>query len=163
MGIRLLTYNEMLQAQMMGELFEDSIEKSSLSSPLFIRYFMNSEVSLLYKDLIHQFTSMTNLEIIEIVEKGKKIRKKGVVFTKDEMHWIGYCYLAMVRLNETSPKYIYKLFPAMKMWNYYPIYHTFSIESAVDRMFEENGMKVMTLREREKIVLAESLKKQGIL
>lgn len=163
MGMRILTYEETLEAEMMGELFVDSIKMSSLSSPLFIRYFMNSPVSELFFTLAHQYTSLTNKEIVERVEEGKKAKKKGVVFSEEEMHWIGYCYLAMMRLTERPAKNIYALFPSMKMREHYPIFHTFSIEQAVDRMFEEIGLKADTLKEREKRILSESLKKQGIL
>lgn len=163
MGIRILRYDETLQAQMMGELFEDSLEMTTLSSPLFIRYFMYSEVSWLYKDLVHQYTSISNKEVIERVEEGKKLNKKGVRYTKDEMHWIGYCYLAIMCLAEMSPKQVYRLFPSRKMWECYPIYHTFSIEAAVVRLFEDNGMKFTTLKERTRELLAETLRKQGII
>ncbi len=48
--MRKLEFHEYKPTQMQARLFEDSIEKTSFSSPMFIRIFMTSEYAIMFSD-----------------------------------------------------------------------------------------------------------------
>lgn len=146
--MRKLDYNEFKICQILGRIFEKSIELSALSSPMFIRRFMNYGGNKCFFDKSYLLIS-SNLEdiIYELNDLYSKSLVK-IVYTKEEMYWIGYIYGALVFLYDLSPKKVYKLFPAKEIVKYYKIYHTFDIEEAAMRMMENINYEVEDLTKR---------------
>ena len=144
-----LNYNELKLCQLQAKIFELSVSLTNYSSPIFIRRFMLSNFAKSFdnKSYLNQANNIEDaFEILDdeygIINYGKS------KYTKDEMYWIGYIYRAIsIRFNYSS-KYVYKLFPANIIINYYPIYHTFDIVEAAERMIEEKEVDLSSNQEK---------------
>ena len=73
--------------------------------------------------------------------KGNNLIKKGEIYSKDILYWIGYLYRYWhFYKNESSVK-IYKQAPAKIMKRNYLIFHTMAPELAIDDLKEINEQK----------------------
>jgi len=134
--MRKLDINEYKLCQMHARFFESSIDYASFSSPMFIRRFMMSDLAVAW-DTKQYLIMSTNLEdSFEKLNEQYKKSTKSLLYSKNEMYWLGYLYRAMVCLYGLSSKTVYKMFPAPKLRSYYAIYHTFDIEEAAERLIE---------------------------
>ncbi len=117
-----------------------SITRSNLSSPQFIRRFMNNEeINSQFYSKVYFFISTSREQIIDDMNEMFKPTKNKYTYSNDEMYWIGYIYSCIAFLYEIPFKKVYELFNARDIRRYYPIYHTFGIEQAAERMMENIG------------------------
>lgn len=123
--------------RMQAKLFEASLEKTNVSSPVFIRRFMNSSVSELFDNKTIIYTTISNDDIFDMIDEefgetnyGKK------KYYRDEMYWIGYVYRALSIYYGFTSKVVYKLFPSTEIVKFYNIGHTFDPEDAIERLVE---------------------------
>ncbi len=138
--MRNIDYNEFLICRMVGDLFEMSIDRSNLSSPQFIRRFMNSnEINSQFYSKVYLFISTSREQIIDEMNEMFKESKIRNTYSHDEMYWIGYIYSCIAFLYEIPYRKVYELFNATEIRKYYPAYHTFGIEQAAERMMENIG------------------------
>ena len=138
--MRNIDYNEFLICRMVGDLFEMSITRSNLSSPLFIKRFMNNEeINSQFYSKVYLFISTSREQIIDEMNEIFKPSKNKYTYSNDEMYWIGYIYSCIAFLYEIPYKKVYELFNAREIRRYYPCYHTFGIEQAAERMMENIG------------------------
>ena len=146
--MRKLDFNEYKLCQILGRVFEQSIELSNLSSLLFIRRFMTSEEAKCFFDKTYLVLSSNEEDIIHELNERYAPSSKKETLTKNEMYWVGYIYGALSFLYELPGKSVYRLFPAKETVRYYNIYHTFGIEEAAERMMENIGYKKADPTER---------------
>ena len=85
-----LELHENKSAQMQARLFENSIEKTSFSSPMFIRRFMTSEYAIMFSDGSYFVSAISEEEIFDYLNQKYKTPDKASRYSKDEMYWIGY-------------------------------------------------------------------------
>lgn len=133
-----LEYHELCLCRLQAKIFELSVTNTNYSSPVFIRRFMMSKYVKVFDEFDYLFMSC-NLEdtFDELDEEYGKTTYGRIKYSQDEMYWIGYIYRVIaIKFNLTS-KQIFKLFPASEIIDYYPIYHTYDIVDAADRMLEE--------------------------
>ena len=134
--MRKLDFNEYKLCQMHAALFEASIEKAAFSSPMFIRRFMLSSLTAVW-DTKQYLILAANLEdTFEELNARYKNSTRKPLYAKNEMYWMGYVYRALVCLYGISSKAAYRMFPAPELRNRYPVYHTFDIEEAAERLME---------------------------
>lgn len=139
--MRKLDINEFKLCQIIGKIFEKSINLFNQSSPMFIRRFMTNESTKCFFDKTYLSSSNNDEDIIiSLNYKCEEIKNK-LLYNNNQMYWIGYIYGALSFLYNLSSKTIYKLFPAKQIVKYYCIYHTFDIEEASERMMENIGYK----------------------
>lgn len=121
--------------------FELSVEKTTTSSEIFMRRFMNSEiVKLIDNDSILQ-QNIQPQDIIDLVEEEYKASKYGSVkYTKNEMYWIGYLYRYFSYTYELSSKKVYKIVKPKELRGLFLPYHTLSPAQAIERILEAKGM-----------------------
>lgn len=161
--MRNLDYNEYLICKMCGDLFQMSVERSNLSSPQFIRRFMTN------RDINYQFYSKTYLlistsreQIIDEMNEMFEPSKNKYTYSIDEMYWIGYIYSCLAFLYEIPYKKVYELFNAREIRKYYPIYHTFGIEQAAERMMENIGYEKVDIQKRALELMRELIKQERL-
>ena len=130
-----LSYNELILCKLQAKIFELSVESTNYSSPIFIRRFMVSNFAKSFDNKSYLNQSNNLEDAFEELDDEYGISNYGKTkYSKDEMFWIGYIYRAISITFNYSSKYVYKLFPANIIINYYPIYHTFDIVEAAERM-----------------------------
>lgn len=137
--MRKLDFNEFKMCQILGRVFEKSVDLSNQSSPLFIRRFMTYEGAKPFFDKSYLALSCNEEDIIFELNGVYQPALNRRLYSKEQMHWIGYAYGALCFLYDCSPKEVYALFPAKEIVKYHGIYHTFDIEEAAERMMENIG------------------------
>lgn len=136
--MRKLDYHEYKSCQFMGRVFEKSLTNCDFSSPMFIRRFMNSDVNELFYTTKIMLSNYTEEEIVnEIIKTYPNSESSNkILYSQNEMYWIGYVYLAIAFLYNLSLKNVYKLINASEIRKKYPAGHTFDIEEAAERIME---------------------------
>lgn len=142
----------------MASIFERSVDLSSLSSPMFIKRFMNCKWASSLFDKTYWILTCNNDDIIIELNKAYGNDRGNIKYSHDQMYWIGYIYLALGFLFELAPLEVYKLFPGTKIVEYYPIYHTFDIEEAAERMMDNIGYKKESRSEKAFRIMKELYK-----
>ncbi len=137
--MRNLDFNEYKLCQMLGSLFEKSVDLSHLSSLLFIRRFMNSSDTECFFDKSYLVVSWSQESVIETIDEQYRPSKNKTTLPKDVMYWVGYIYGALSFLYKLTGKAVYRYFSAKEIVSYYNAYHTYGIEQAAERMMENIG------------------------
>ena len=125
-----------------GRLFELSADNSYESST-FIKVFMTSDVAKALDSTYNRMQWAVEEYLLEELTaiKGNNLIKKGEIYSKDILYWIGYLYRYWhFYKNESSVK-IYKQAPAKIMKRNYLIFHTMAPELAIDDLKEINEQK----------------------
>ena len=125
-----------------GRLFELSADNSYESST-FIKVFMTSDVAKALDSTYNRMQWAGEEYLLEELTaiKGNNLNKKGEIYSKDILYWIGYLYRYWhFYKNESSVK-IYKQAPAKIMKRNYLIFHTMAPELAIDDLKEINEQK----------------------
>lgn len=134
--MRQLDYNEYFICKTLAKIFEDSIDLNNFGSEMFIRRFIFCEESKMYFNKTYIFLSTPPNDTIDYINTHFKSYGSNIKFSKDQMYWIGYMYGALSFLYKLNRKQVYNLFPPKTIVNYYPIYHTFGVEQAAERIIE---------------------------
>lgn len=138
-----LDFNERKLCQIQGKIFEESIEKVECSSLIFIRRFMQSDLSKKFDDYSFLVMALDINDCFYEIEKEYGVSSYGKIkYSKNEMFWIGYIYRALSIIYKLSSREIFKLFNAKKIVTYYNIYHTFDVEQAVGKMMESINYQI---------------------
>ncbi len=125
-----------------GRLFELSADNSYESST-FIKVFMTSDVAKALDSTYNRMQWAGEEYLLEELTaiKGNNLIKKGEIYSKDILYWIGYLYRYWhFYKNESSVK-IYKQAPAKIMKRNYLIFHTMAPELAIDDLKEINEQR----------------------
>lgn len=138
----------LLLCKMQGEIFEKSITLENCSSSVFIRRYMNSKICMSLDELyfLNQTTS-TEQVFEEISEEYGKSTYGTIVFSNEEMYWIGYIYRYLCYTYQINSKKAYKLIKPTELKNVYYPYHTLDPMQAIDRILESK--EIFLPRNRE--------------
>ncbi len=93
--MRKLDFNEFKICQILGNIFEKSIDFSHLSSPMFIRRFMTYKGTKCFFDKSYLFLSCNEEDIIYELNDKYAENKNKILYRNDEMYRIGYIYGAL--------------------------------------------------------------------
>ncbi|MGM9948314.1 antitoxin [Floccifex sp.] len=127
----------LLLCDIQGQVFELSIEKTSTSSEIFIRRFMNSQiVKLMDNESILDMTLQADDIIHEIKKEYNNSEYGSIKYTKNEMYWIGYIYRYFSYIYECSSKRVYRIIKPKELRQLYLPYHTLSPEQTIERILE---------------------------
>lgn len=121
-------------AYTLGSMQARLFEKSSIDnipSYFFIQQFMQSEDAKMIDDLSFLQTGSSELEIYMHVKQAIK-RKKGVVYSAEIMHWMGFFYRYAAYLTSIDSKTLFKRIPPKKLYEMYPLYHGLDIQKAIE-------------------------------
>ena len=125
-----------------GRLFELSVDKKC-SSKHFVQSFMNSPVA---KALDSKFNHLqwAGEEYLfdELAACDSNVqRKKGEIFSKDVLFWMGYVYRYWQLLTGDSSAKIYKITDVETMRRNYLMFHTMDPEMAIESFVEIHKQK----------------------
>lgn len=127
----------LLLCDIQGQVFELSIEKTTTSSEIFIRRFMNSQiVKLMDNESILDMTLQADDIIHEIKKEYNNSEYGSIKYTKNEMYWIGYIYRYFSYTYECSSKRVYRIIKPKELRQLFLPYHTLSPEQTIERILE---------------------------
>ena len=134
-----LDHDLLLLSRIQGRIFELSLSNEE-SSPVFIRRFMNSDVADRMDRGFFLNTSQSETQVIEEINEQYGPSNFGQEkYTKDELYWIGYVYRYWAYIYKMSSSQIYRIAPASKMRQVYPVYHSLDPANAAERIMEAEG------------------------
>lgn len=146
--MRQLVDYEIKLCQTCGKIFEESIDKINISSPLFIKRFMQSNIAKKFDNLSFSISSFDYLDVLDEFKNKYQEVDKGKKYLPEEMYWIGYIYRAICVLYNFSSKYVFSLISGTTLRRYYFIYHTFDISYAAERIMESLNINISKNTER---------------
>lgn len=129
--------NGLLLCELQAKAFELSSSALSMSSEIFIRRFMNSQIAkgLDSGDILD--TNIQPCDILERVEEQYGPSNYGKIkYTTDELYWIGYIYRYFSYTYEKSSLQVYKIIKPKELRQLFLPYHTMDPSQAIERILE---------------------------
>lgn len=158
-----LDFNERKLCQIQGKIFEESTQKVQCSSLIFIRRFMQSNLSKKFDDYSFLVMALDINDCFYEIEKEYGVSSYGKIkYSKNEMFWIGYIYRAISIIYKLPSRKVFSLFNAKEIVKYYNIFHTFDIEQAAEKMIESINYHVPNIENKaytllKKLMIREKL------
>ena len=133
-------------ASMQARIFEKSAEEK-IPSYFFIQTFVNSFDAFQIDNLSFLLSGSSESEVYLNTKMHTK-RKKGLVYYRGIMHWIGFFYRFASYLTNISSKELFKKISPKYLEKVYPLYHGVDILKAVEMVFEDVEYEKKTPSER---------------
>ncbi len=131
----------LLLCELQAKTFEMSIDATEVSSEIFIRRFMNSQISKSIDSCEILQTNMQAKDILErIEEQYGKSNYGSKRYTKNELYWIGYIYRYFSYTYEKSSVQIYKIVKPKELRALFLPYHTLDPSQAIERILEAKNL-----------------------
>ena len=131
----------LLLCNLQATTFEMSIETESISSEVFIRRFMNSQVA---KDLDNESALQTSIQpqtIFDRLEEQYGSSNYGSVkYSKNEIYWIGYIYRYFSYTYELSSVRVYNTIKPRELRELFVPYHSMDPSQAIERILEAKNL-----------------------
>lgn len=134
----------LLLCELQAKIFEMSIDATEVSSEIFIRRFMNSQISKSIDSCEILQTNMQANDILErIEEQYGKSNYGSKRYTKNELYWIGYIYRYFSYTYEKSSVQIYKIVKPKELRALFLPYHTLDPSQAIERILEAKNLFIV--------------------
>lgn len=134
----------LLLCELQAKTFEMSIDATKVSSEIFIRRFMNSQISKSIDSCEILQTNMHAKDILErIEEQYGKSNYGSKRYTKNELYWIGYIYRYFSYTYEKSSVQIYKIVKPKELRALFLPYHTLDPSQAIERILEAKNLFIV--------------------
>ncbi len=134
----------LLLCELQAKTFEMSIDATEVSSEIFIRRFMNSQISKSIDSCEILQTNMQAKDILErIEEQYGKSNYGSKKYTKNELYWIGYIYRYFSYTYEKSSVQIYKIVKPKELRALFLPYHTLDPSQAIERILEAKNLFIV--------------------
>lgn len=134
----------LLLCELQAKTFEMSIDATKVSSEIFIRRFMNSQISKSIDSCEILQTNMQAKDILErIEEQYGKSNYGSKRYTKNELYWIGYIYRYFSYTYEKSSVQIYKIVKPKELRALFLPYHTLDSSQAIERILEAKNLFIV--------------------
>lgn len=132
-------YNEECRslAEEQGYIFALSV-KENLPSFYFVKVLMNIDEMKYYDNLTYKCSRISREELF-IKTKRKLKMKRGVVYSLEEMQWIGYFYRTYCYLSGDSSSKAFRDIPISYLRSVYYPYHSFDIRKAIEKVVDHFG------------------------
>lgn len=144
-----------------AELFLQSKERMTCSSPIFLRRFMYSAVAKRMDREGFLFEMVTQEEVMQeiILEFGESDYGKEK-YSEEELYWMGYLYRYWCYTRRIGSKNLYRLLkPAELRKVYYP-YHSLDPAQAIERIIEAKNLSEEDYIQRG-VALLREMRKSG--
>ncbi|KHM51068.1 hypothetical protein SAMN02745671_01361 [Anaerovibrio lipolyticus DSM 3074] len=133
----------LILCELQAKTFELSAESLSMSSEIFIRRFMNSQISKVLDSGDILETNIQANDLLERVEEQYGPSNYGKTkFSADELYWIGYIYRYFSYTYEKSSLQVYKIVKPKELRQLYLPYHTIDPAQAIERILEAHNQKL---------------------
>ena len=124
-----------------GEVFQKSLARYSISSPIFIRRFMKSELARKLDWEETAFLPLTDEWAFESLDGQFPNKDYGKTkYSEAEMHWIGYIYRYICYTRSESSVFVYGYFKPDELRKVYYAYHTQSEEWVIASLLMSHGL-----------------------
>lgn len=134
----------LLLCELQAKTFEMSIDATEVSSEIFIRRFMNSQISKSIDSCEILQTNMQAKDILESIEEQYGKSNYGSKrYTKNELYWIGYIYRYFSYTYEKSSVQIYKIVKPKELRALFLPYHTLDPSQAIERILEAKNLFIV--------------------
>lgn len=146
--MRKMDKDGLLLCDIQGKIFEQSATLQQCSSGIFIRRYMNSRfcVRMDKGGYLYEATSIPQI-FDEIEEEYGKSTYGKVIFSKDELYWIGYLYRYFAYVYEIRSQQIYKIITGSELRRQYYPYHTMDPLFAIERILEAREINLCKTKE----------------
>lgn len=142
--IKKIDKDGLLLCELQAKTFEMSIDATEVSSEIFIRRFMNSQISKSIDSCEILQTNMQAKDILErIEEQYGKSNYGSKRYTKNELYWIGYIYRYFSYTYEKSSVQIYKIVKPKELRALFLPYHTLDPSQAIERILEAKNLFIV--------------------
>lgn len=130
-----------LLCELQGKIFETSAKEYGTSSAIFVRRYMNSYFAArMDREGFVDRPSDVQDAFASLNEQYGSSHYGSVVFSQDELFWIGYTYRCWAYLYELSSKAVYKICNVKDMHAVYYAYHSMDPLNAIQRLMEAKGI-----------------------
>ncbi len=127
----------LLLCELQAKIFEQSVNRVTTSSEIFIRRFMHSQAAKLLDNRTVLETSLQPGDLLDLIEEQYDSSDYGSIkYTADEMYWIGYIYRYFAYIKNMSSLQVYKIIKPRELRRLYLPYHTMDPVQAVERILE---------------------------
>lgn len=128
-------------SDLQAELFEKSVSNLEMSSEVFVRRFMNSDIAKEFDSGAFLNDSKTiNGVFLELDLQYGLTTYGSKKYHRDVMYWAGYLYRYFCYTYDLSSKQAYKMLPFKYVCSSFNAYHSLSVEHAIKRLLEEKGI-----------------------
>lgn len=133
----------LLLCDIQAEVFEESSQRLNISSEMFMRRFMNSNIATEFDSLAFLDGTKTKDNIFEELEEEYGNSSYGTnKFNKNSLYWIGYIYRYFSYTYELTSKQVYKIIKPKELNDVYLPYHTLDPKNAIERLLEEKDISL---------------------
>ena len=141
--MRKMNKDGLLLCDLQAKAFNIAVDFAQVSSEVFIRRFMNSNVA---KAMDNESVLQTNIhekDILNMIEEQYGKSEYGSVkYTHNEMFWIGYIYRYFCYTYEMTSIQVYKIVKPKELRGLFPAYHTMDSAQAIERILEAKGLLI---------------------
>ncbi len=131
----------LILSDIQGTIFEKPLEHASSSSEIFIRRFMNSNISRDFDSTSFLNGSLSLEDVFDSInEQYGNIAYGKTRFGKEALYWIGYIYRYFAYTYNLTSKQVYNIIKPKELAKRYYVYHTFDCAFAIERILEEKGI-----------------------
>lgn len=131
----------LLLCDLQAKTFEMSCESLSVSSAIFIRRFMHSDIAKEMDNLAVLQTNLQAKDILDRVNEEYGVSEYGSVkYTPNELYWIGYIYRYYAYTYDRTSTQVYRTVKPKELRGLFLPYHTLDPAQAIDRILEAKGM-----------------------
>ena len=139
--IRSIDKDGLILCTLQAEAFESSVDEVETSSEIFMRRFLNSDVS---KEIDNKYILSTNMRPDDIIdridEQYGRSSYGSVKYSKNEMYWIGYIYRYFCYTYGFSSAQAYRKIKPKELRSVFLPYHTMDPAQAIERILEAKGI-----------------------
>lgn len=128
-------------SEIQAKVFEKSVSSLDMSSKMFVKRFMNSDVAKEFDSGAFLDGTKTIDDVFaSIEEQYGKSSFGSVKYHREVMFWSGYLYRHFCYCYEISSKQAYKMLPFDYVARTYEPYHTLDILQAIERLLEAKNI-----------------------
>ncbi len=133
----------LLLCELQAKTFELSAAALSMSSEIFIRRFMNSQIAKTLDNGNILETNIQARDLLDRVEEQYGPSNYGKIkYSTDELYWIGYIYRYFSYTYDKSSLQVYKIVKPKELRQLYLPYHTIDSAQAIERILEAHNQKL---------------------
>ena len=134
-------------ADIQARMFSKSAEQN-IPSYFFIKIFSYYKEVNKMDDLSFLYGNVSEEDIYFYVKSKIKKHIKGTVYSKAEMHWIGYFYRSFSYVTGWNSKKMFETIPPKYLLEVYQPYHTQDIMKSIQMVIDDLNIKDDNQEER---------------
>lgn len=143
MKVKKIDKDGLILCELQADAFELSASLIPTGSAIFIRRFMNSEIiKQLDTGAILDKTLQAKDLLERVTEEYGESKYGSVVYTANELYWMGYIYRYMAYTYDFSSRRVYGIIKPSELRGMFLPYHTMDPAQAADRILEAKGLAI---------------------